>query len=180
MSKEEFDAKDPIDLKEEVDLEDNEEVEATNIEEDGLNNKKDEEISDLNTKLMRLQADFINYKKRTEKEKENSINYGFELMACELLPIIDNFQRALAAVENKEDSFYKGISMIEEQLLNMLNKNSIKEMEALGSDFDPNLHHAVFMEESQEYDSGKVIDILQKGYMYKEKVIRPAMVKVAK
>ena len=129
---------------------------------------------------MRLQADFINYKKRSEKEKENSIDYGFELMACELLPIIDNFQRALDAVENKEDSFYKGISMIEEQLINMLNKNNVNEMEALGTDFDPNFHHAVFMEDSNEFESGKVIEILQKGYMFKEKIIRPAMVKVAK
>ncbi len=177
MSNEEFDVKD---IEEETELEDNEEVEAPSKEDDDSISKKDQEISEINTKLVRLQADFINYKKRSEKEKENSIDYGFELMACELLPIIDNFQRALDAVENKEDSFYKGISMIEEQLINMLNKNNVNEMEALGTDFDPNFHHAVFMEDSNEFESGKVIEILQKGYMFKEKIIRPAMVKVAK
>ena len=139
MSNEEFDVKD---IEEETELEDNEEVEAPSKEDDDSISKKDQEISEINTKLVRLQADFINYKKRSEKEKENSIDYGFELMACELLPIIDNFQRALDAVENKEDSFYKGISMIEEQLINMLNKNNVNEMEALGTDFDPNFHHA--------------------------------------
>ncbi len=178
MSNEDFEKKDMEDQVEEVDKrEENEEIH------DGDNDsilKKDEEISELNNKLMRLQADFINYKKRSEKERDNSIDYGFESMVCELLPIIDNFQRALGTVVDKEDNFYKGILMIEEQLINMLNKNNVGEIQALGSDFDPNFHHAVFMEESEEYQSGKVIEVLQKGYMYKEKVIRPAMVKVAK
>lgn len=179
MNNEDYDVKDIGEEIEDV-VENTEENGEIQDQESDLILKKDEEIGELNNKLMRLQADFINYKKRTEKEKENSIDYGFEMMACELLPIIDNFQRALSAVDNKEDSFYKGTCMIEEQLINMLSKNKIVEIEALGSDFDPNFHHAVFMEESQEYESGKVIEVLQKGYMYKEKVIRPAMVKVAK
>ncbi|TJX14738.1 nucleotide exchange factor GrpE [Tissierella creatinini] len=180
MGKEEFEVKDmfeDIDKAEES-VKSNDE-QTTDLDRD-LIGKKDEEISELNNKLLRLQADFVNYKKRSEKDRENSIDYGFEAMACELLPIIDNFQRALETEVDKEDGFYNGILMIKDQLINMLNKNNVVEIEAVGSDFDPNFHHAVFMEESQEIESGKVIEVLQKGYKYKEKVIRPAMVKVAK
>ncbi len=179
MGNNEFDIKNDAE-----DIEINEAEETATVDSPDIDNdliaKKDEEIGELTNKLLRLQADFVNYKKRAEKDKENSIDYGFESMACEILPIIDNFQRALEVETDKEDGFFKGILMISEQLLNMLNKNNVTEIESVGADFDPNFHHAVFMEESEEYESGKVIEVLQKGYKYKEKVIRPAMVKVAK
>lgn len=142
--------------------------------------KKEDEIAELNNKLIRLQADFMNYRKRAEKEKENSISYGIEAIVLELLPIVDNFQRALESELDKENSFYQGVKMIEQQLINLLNKNNVVEIESVGREFNPNYHHAVFMEESEEFHSGVVIEILQKGYSLKDKVIRPAMVKVAK
>jgi molecular chaperone GrpE len=141
---------------------------------------KDEEINNLKNKLLRLQADFVNYKKRAEKEMESSIDYGIESIVSDLLPIIDNFQRAIDSEVDKENNFYKGVSLIAQQLFDLLKKNSVLEIDCLGKPFDPNFHHAVFMEESNEYESGVVIEVLQKGYMIKDKVIRPSMVKVSK
>lgn len=142
----------------------------------------EKEYEDLNSQFLRLQADFVNYRNRMNKEKESSIAYGTEIIVTELLPVIDNFNRALEAEDkdSQENSFYQGIKMIEKQLIDALEKNSVVEIEALGMEFDPNYHHAVVMEESDEYDSNIVIEVLQKGYLLKEKVIRPAMVKVSK
>lgn len=141
---------------------------------------KDKEIEELNNRLLRLQADFINYRKRAEKERESTINYAIEPFVSSLLPIIDNFERALESETNKEDNFYKGVEMIYGQLMKALKDNGVEEIVSLNEDFDPNYHHAVFMEETDEYESGKVIEVLQKGYIFKDKVIRPSMVKVAK
>lgn len=138
-----------------------------------------EEVNDLSSKLLRLQADFVNFRKRAEKEKEGQFSYGVESFAAELLPILDNFERALNAEVDKEDSFYKGVSLINNQIMELLKKNSITELKALGEAFDPNFHHAVVMEESKDYKSNTVIEVLQKGYLFKEKVIRPSMVKVS-
>lgn len=165
------------DLKDEKKVE--EEIETNNQNNDSIK-LKDNEINELNNKLMRLQADFVNFRKRSEKEKESSIAYGVECIVLDLLPIIDNFQRALSSETDVEDNFYKGISMIEKQLLDLLKNNSIEEIECLGQPFDPNMHHAVFVEESEEFDSGMVIEVLQKGYKLKDKVLRPSMVKVSK
>lgn len=141
--------------------------------------KLEKEKEEINTQLLRLQADFINYRNRVNKEKESSISYGMETIICEILPVIDNFNRALESEENTEDNFYKGIKMIEKQLIDVLEKNSVIEIKALGQEFDPNFHHAVVMEESQEHGPNTVVEILQKGYMLKDKVIRPSMVKVS-
>ena len=140
--------------------------------------EKEQELEDLQTKLTRLQADFQNYKRRTENDKALSINYGIESIAIDILPVLDNFQRALSTSEDKEDLFYTGISMIEKQFIEALAKNNIVEIEALGKEFDPNFHHAVSTLESEE-ESGIIIEVLQKGYSIKEKVIRPAMVIVS-
>lgn len=149
----------------------------SNLEETLLS--KEREIEELNNKLLRLQADFINFRKRAEKEKENSIDYGIETFVCGLLPILDNFQRALESETNKESGFYKGVEMIEKQLTSLLNSNGIAEMDALEKPFDPNFHHAVLIEEAEGYDEGIVIGVLQKGYLLKDKVIRPSMVRVS-
>lgn len=141
---------------------------------------KNRELEELNNKLLRLQADFVNFRKRAEKEKESTISYALESFVCSLLPIIDNFQRAMESEDNKENGFYKGIEMIYQQLMKVLNENGIEEIKSLGENFDPNFHHAVFMEESDEYEEGKITEVLQNGYILKDRVIRPSMVKVAK
>lgn len=138
------------------------------------------EIQELSTQVLRLQADFINFRKRTEKEKEKTFTYAVESFACNLLPIIDNFQRAMESEQDKDNGFYKGIEMIYKQLIKMLNDEGIDEIMSLGEEFDPNCHHAVFMEDSDEYEPGRVTEVIQKGYKLKEKVIRPTMVKVSK
>jgi molecular chaperone GrpE len=140
--------------------------------------EKEQELVELQTKLTRLQADFQNYKRRTENDKAISINYGIESIAIDILPVLDNFQRALSTNEDKEELFYKGVSMIEKQFVEALEKNCVKEIESLGKEFDPNFHHAVSTLESEE-EQGIILEVLQKGYIINEKVIRPAMVIVS-
>ena len=132
----------------------------------------------LNTKYLRLMADFQNYKRRTEKEKNDIYAFANEKIVSELLNVIDNFERALDAGDSG-DSFVEGMNLIFKQLQGVLEKAGVVEIEALGQDFDPNFHHAVLTEDSAEYESGKVTAVLQKGYLLNNKVIRPTMVKVA-
>lgn len=137
---------------------------------------QDEE--ELNTRYLRLAADFQNYKRRVEKEKGDIYAYANEKIVVELLDVIDNFERALEhGAEN--ESFAEGMNMIFKQFRGVLEKSGVEEINALGENFDPNFHHAVLTEKSDEHESGKVIQVLQKGYLLNKKVIRPAMVKVA-
>lgn len=140
--------------------------------------EKDSAEEALNAKYLRLMADFQNFKRRTEKEKSDIYAFANEKIIGELLNVIDNFERALAAGD-AEDGFYKGMEMILKQLLSVLEKAGAGEIAALGEDFDPNFHNAVMTEDSTEYESGKVTEVLQKGYVLNNKVIRPSMVKVA-
>jgi len=132
----------------------------------------------LNVKYLRLMADFQNFKRRTEKEKSDIYAFANEKIVGELLNVIDNFERALA-LGQEGDSFVEGMSLIFKQLQGVLEKAGVKEIEALGQEFDPNFHNAVMMEDTDEFESGKVSCVLQKGYMLNNKVIRPSMVKVA-
>ena len=157
-----------------------EKEENEDLELDDVLTLKEKEISELKDQLLRLQADFMNFRRRTDKEKEKAMSYGLEYLACDILPSIDNFQRALDSEEEKDSGFYKGVQMIYEELIKKLNDNGIEEIKALGENFDPNIHNAVFMEESDEYEPGKVTEVLQVGYKLKDKVIRPTMVKVSK
>ena len=141
-------------------------------------NEKDPEEEALNTKYLRLMADFQNYKRRTEKEKSDIYAFANEKIVSELLNVIDNFERALDAGDSG-DSFVEGMNLIFKQLQGVLEKAGVVEIEALGQDFDPNFHHAVLTEDSAECESGKVTAVLQKGYLLNNKVIRPSMVKVA-
>ncbi len=132
----------------------------------------------LNVKYLRLMADFQNFKRRTEKEKSDIYAFANEKIVGELLNVIDNFERALA-LGQEGDSFVEGMSLIFKQLQGVLEKAGVKEIEALGQEFDPNFHNAVMMEDTDEFESGKVSCVLQKGYTLNNKVIRPSMVKVA-
>jgi molecular chaperone GrpE len=137
---------------------------------------------DLNAKYMRLAADFQNYRRRVEKEKGDIYAYANEKIAVDLLGVIDNFERALesqSGAEGPEAGFAKGMELICKQLLDILSRNGVEEIPTSpGEEFDPTLHHAVMTEETGEYESNKVSAVLGKGYKLKDKVIRPAMVKV--
>ncbi len=139
---------------------------------------KDPEEEALNVKYMRLMADFQNFKRRTEKEKSDIYAFANEKIVKELLDVIDNFERALAA-GNDGDKFLEGMEMILKQLQGVLEKAGVAEIQCLGEDFDPNFHNAVMTEDSTEYESGKVTAVLQKGYTLNGKVVRPVMVKVS-
>ena len=172
-------------------LDENKELENENIEdvvkeeevqddsqEVANDSSDDEKYQDLMDKFMRLQADFANYKRRTEAQKTEYVELGVKKIVNDLLPVLDNFERALDSIEEK-DSTYDGILMIKNQLTDVLKKEGIVEMKALGEEFDPTYHHAVLTEDSDEYDSGYVIEVLQKGYLINDKTLRPAMVKVS-
>lgn len=142
--------------------------------------KKDEEIEGLNNKLLRLQADFLNFKTRTEKEKISTYGDAVSGVICDLLPVIDNLERAIAADDSETGNFKEGVEMVYNQLMGILNKKGLKEVEALHKPFDHNLHYGVAFEECEDYDDGIIIDVLQKGYMINDKLIRPAMVRICR
>lgn len=149
---------------------------AEEIIEENLEEETDENDL-LKESFARLQADFVNYKRRTEQEKSDYLDLGVSKVIIDILPIVDNFERAL---EVKEDSkFYEGVEMIYTQIKGLLDKNGVEEIESLNEKFDPNIHHAVFVEEVDGLDSDIVTEVLQKGYRLGEKVLRPAMVKVS-
>ena len=131
-------------------------------------------------RLLRLQAEFDNYRKRTQKEKAEIINYAVERLVGELLPVLDNFERAACAAKANSDiaAFSQGVEMILRQLQNVLSKEGLKAVEAVGQPFDPNIHEAVLRIDSEEHPENTVVEELQKGYYLKEKVLRPSMVKV--
>lgn len=139
---------------------------------------KKEPEEDESSRYMRLMADFQNYKKRVEKEKSDIYSYANEKLATELLAVLDNFERALDH-DGEDKSFKEGMEMIFKQLFDVLEKSGLKEIPALGEEFDPNFHNAVMTEETEEYESGKVSGVMQKGYTLNGKVIRPSMVRVA-
>ncbi len=145
--------------------------------EDKKEEKEAEPEEDGDAKYLRLMADFQNYKKRVEKEKKDLYSYANEKLVTELLAVLDNFERALSH-EDAGDGFKEGMEMIFKQLVDVLEKSGLAEIAALGEDFDPNFHNAVMTEETEEYESGKVSGVLQKGYTLNGKVIRPSMVKV--
>ncbi len=171
---------DAKDLKEEI-LEEETAEETKAPEEDTKEEASQEEQKDeaLETKYLRLMADFQNYKRRSEKEKADVYAYANEKIVVQLLDVIDNFERALDCADTAEKGFAEGMEMIFKQLKDVLKNSNVEEIEALGLDFDPNFHNAVMMEDTEEYESGKVSAVLQKGYMLNGRVIRATMVKVA-
>lgn len=136
-----------------------------------------EEDETWSEKYTRLMADFQNFRKRTEKEKADVYSYANEKIMTDLLAVLDNFERALAS-ECKDEAYADGMKMIFKQLSDILTASGLEEIDAVGQDFDPNFHHAVLTDNNDDFDSGKVTEVLQKGYKLNGKVIRPSMVKV--
>lgn len=146
--------------------------------EEGEQKKEEEEKEESSDeKYMRLMADFQNYKRRTEKEKADVYTYANEKIMTDLLQVLDNFERALAN-ECQDKKYAEGMELIFKQLSDVLTKSGLEEIEAKGKEFDPNFHHAVLTDDNDEFESGQVTEVLQKGYKLNNKVIRPAMVKV--
>lgn len=147
------------------------------------NSKEDaskDETENLKNRLLRLQADFLNYKARTKKEKTSVYGNAVSDFLLELLPVVDNFERALEADSSEGQSYKEGVQMVYDQLMEILSKKGLKEIEALHKPFDHNLHYGVAFEASDEYEDGIVIDVLQKGYTVNDKCIRPSMVRICK
>lgn len=153
----------------------------------GRKNKEDkktealnEKISELEDKVKRQLAEFENFRNRTEKEKSAMFEVGAKSVIEKMLPIVDNFERGISGLseEEKEAPFAAGMQMVYKQLLTELDNLGVKPIEAVGKEFDPNLHNAVMQVESEEYESGVVAQEMMKGYMYRDSVVRHSMVAV--
>lgn len=148
--------------------------ETEEADETGESGAEDEALM---AKYQRLMADFQNYKRRTEKEKNDIYAYANEKLILGLLEVIDNFERAVLS-ETADEKYAEGMEMIFKQLKGVLEKSGLEEIKALGEGFDPNFHNAVMTEDNDRFESGSVTEVLQKGYTLNGKVIRPSMVKV--
>ncbi len=139
------------------------------------------QCEDYFNRLARLQADFENYKKRVAKERDDMYQFALESIMKQILPVVDNLERAVAAFkcDQLDPKYSDGVEMVGKQLTDVLTKNGLKEIEALEQEFDPNLHHAVMQVECCGDDENKVKEVLQKGYQLGCRVIRPSLVKVA-
>ena len=153
----------------------------------GRKNKEDkktealnEKISELEDKVKRQLAEFENFRHRTEKEKTAMFEVGAKSVIEKILPVVDNFERGLSGLseEEKEAPFASGMQMVYKQLLTELDNLGVKPIEAVGKEFDPNLHNAVMQVESEEYESGIVAQEMMKGYLYRDSVVRHSMVAV--
>ena len=142
--------------------------------------KKDEQIEELNDRLKRQMAEFENFRKRSEKEKSQMFDMGAKTIVEKILPVIDNFERGLAAVpdDKKDDPFITGMDKVYKQMLTELDAAGVKPIECVGQEFDPDFHNAVMQVENDELEAGTVAQELQKGYMYKDSVVRHSMVSV--
>ncbi len=164
------------------------EMEVTASEADAVLNKGAEtaaaaagtvdELSKLNDRYLRTLADFDNYRKRTEREKEDFRKYAVANALKEILPVLDNFDRALDHAEEGDD-FHKGVLMIYKQLFDVLQKAGLRPIDEVGGRFNPNIHEGVIREENASVPSHTVTAVLQKGYFLHDRVLRPALVKVA-
>ena len=143
--------------------------------------KKDEKIEELTDRLTRQMAEFDNFRKRTEKEKSQMYEVGAKDIIEKILPVVDNFERGLDAVkeEDKEDPFIQGMEKVYKQLMTTLEGIEVKPIEAVGQEFDPNLHNAVMHVEDENLGENIIAEEFQKGYMYRDSVVRHSMVKVA-
>ena len=150
-------------------------VELTNEEVIAMNKK----LTEAEERYLRCQADLINYRKRKDEETEKLLKFANEDLILDILPALDNFERALN-LESSDSSLQDGMKMIYKSLVNTLNKYDVKEIECLGKVFDPKLCNAVMTDSKDDKEKEVVLEVYQKGYTLKDKVIRPAMVKVNK
>lgn len=178
---------------EEVDTESTEEVTEETTEEvkdkkekkfskkkEKKEDKKDEKIAELNDRLIRTMAEFDNFRKRSEKEKAQMFEIGAKDIVEKILPVLDNFERGLGSVpeEDKDSAFVQGIEQIYKQFITALESAGVKAIDAVGKEFDPNFHNAVMHDEDESMGENMVSEELQKGYMYRDTVVRHSMVKV--
>ncbi|MBI98194.1 MAG: nucleotide exchange factor GrpE [Verrucomicrobiales bacterium] len=138
------------------------------------------EISDLSERLLRLQADFENFRKRAQREKDEARQFANQSLIEKQLPILDNFEMALAAAKDADPALRDGVQMIYDQLLGILRDSGVETIDATGEDFDPNLHEAISQQETTEAEPGTVVEQVQRGYRLHERLVRPARVVVAK
>ncbi|MDO5441432.1 MAG: nucleotide exchange factor GrpE [Bacillota bacterium] len=164
-------------IKEEVAEEIKDEVKEEPVTEEIPQEEKKED-EDLQARFLRLSADFQNFRRRSEAEKSDIYAYANEKILLQVLEVIDNFERAMDAAP-ADDKFAEGMELILKQLIGILDKNNVKEIEALDKPFDPAFHNAVMTENVEGKDSGIVTKVLQKGYLLNTKVIRPSMVVVS-
>ncbi len=143
--------------------------------------KKDEKIDELTDRLTRQMAEFDNFRKRTDKEKSQMYEIGAKDIIDKILPVVDNFERGLGAVkeEEKEDPFIQGMEKVYKQLMTMLESAGVKPIEAVGQEFNPDFHNAVMHVDDENFGENIVAEEFQKGYMYRDSVVRHSMVKVA-
>lgn len=139
----------------------------------------EDKAAQMKDQWLRTMAEFDNFRKRTQKEKEQAFGRGVAYAAEAVLPVVDNFERALAAAKDKEDSFVKGVEMTYHQMMGALKTLGIEPIDALGKPFDPHFHHAMMHVEDENYGENEIIEVLQVGYMYNDTVLRCSMVKVA-
>ena len=141
--------------------------------------KRDEQIEQLNDRVMRQMAEFENFRRRTDVEKAQMFGNGAKAIIEKILPVVDNFERGLATVEEGADPFADGMLMIYKQLLTTLDEAGVKPIEAVGQEFNPDYHNAVMHVDDEEVGENIVVEEFQKGYMYNDTVVRHSMVKVA-
>ena len=143
-------------------------------------NKLQEKVDELEDRVKRQMAEFDNFRKRSEKEKSAMFETGAKSVVEKILPVVDNFERGLAALSEEEmkQPFAEGMNMVYKQLITELEKLEVKPIEAVGCEFNPELHNAVMQVESEEYESGIIAQELQKGYTYRDSVVRHSMVAV--
>lgn len=148
---------------------------------DKKEDKLKEQIDELNDKVVRQMAEFDNYRKRTEKEKQQMFETGAKSVIEKILPVVDNFERGFAALpeEEKGNAFAEGMQMVYKQLMSELEKIEVKPIEAVGQEFDPNFHNAVMHVDDEEVGENVIVEEFQKGYTYRDTVVRHSMVKVA-
>ncbi len=147
---------------------------------DKKNEAMQAKIDELEDRVKRQMAEFENFRKRTDKEKAMMFETGAKSVIEKILPVVDNFERGLATIpeDDENSAFANGMKMIYKQMMDELDKLGVKPIEAVGQEFDPNFHNAVMQVESEEYESGVVVQELLKGYMYHESVVRHSMVAV--
>ena len=139
----------------------------------------EKELAEAKDKLLRVTAEYANFRKRSEKEKQDAFVFAKAETIRELLPAVDNLERAIAAENGDFDALKKGVEMTFENLMSILGKLGVEVYGKAGDIFDPNLHNAVMHVEDESYENGEIVDVFQKGYKINDKIIRPAMVKSA-